>query len=586
MTDRVSAPAEGSGLAVHDLTVAGPAGTIVARTSFVIPPGDTLAVVGESGSGKSMTARALVGLLPPGVTATGTVQAAGADFALPLPERAWRRVRGRISLLPQDPFTSLSPVHICGNQIAWTMRARGLSRRATAARVAELLDEVHLPARVARQYPHELSGGMRQRVALACAIAPDPAVLLADEPTTALDASNRGGMLDLITRIQVEHDTSLLLVSHDLGLVAGYAERVLVMYAGRVVESGPTDEVLPRPRHPYSAALRDADPPFDTRLDRLVALPGNVPKPGQAPGGCVFHDRCPLAVADCSTTAPAPRVNGPVEYSCLVSTGPLAANRARHLVADARVSAGPGLLRVTSMTKRFGATTALDDVSVTVQSGECVGVLGESGSGKTTLARCVAGLEQADAGSVKLRGTELVPGARTPRQVQVVFQDPYSALNPSFRVARTLAEAARAHPAAGRPTVERLLDLVGLPAEYARKRPMALSGGERQRVVLARALAPGPELLICDESVSALDVTVQAQILNLLQDLRRELGLTVLFISHDLAVVRQVCERVYVMRHGRVLESGTTARVLDKPADDYTRLLVAASSDAARRVAR
>ena len=507
-----------TGVQITGLTVIGHDGAMVQPLDADIAPGRTLAVIGESGSGKTLTAKSLVGLLPRGFRAEGSVRIDDTTIELSADDATWRTVRGgTVTLLLQDPFTSLSPVHRCGEQIGWTMDASGrrLSRGDHDRAIAERLAEVKLPARVARAYPHELSGGMRQRVAIAAALAANPRLIIADEPTTALDASNQAEILDLLRAIQRERQLCVILISHDLGLVRGRTDDVLVMRRGEVVERGATADVLSRPQHAYTRALIDADP----------ALAGR--------------------------TAAAP--------------------------ADTEGDDTP-LLRVTGLVKDFGERRVLDDVGLEIGAGRIAGVVGESGSGKSTLARCIAGLEREDAGVIAFDGVDLAPGrgSRTPGQMQIVFQDPYSSLNPMMSIGAILREALRV---ARRPASEvgSLLEMVGLPAEFARKRPAELSGGQRQRVAIARALAPSPRLLICDESVSALDVSVQAQILALLARLRDELGIAILFISHDLAVVRMLADTVTVLWDGRVVESGPCAQVLTEPRHEYTALLVAAA---------
>jgi len=568
------------------LTVTGPAGEIVRSLSFSIPLGRTLGIVGESGSGKSLTARAVSGLLPAGLRATGTVTIAGRDVSLPGAPGVWKQLRGPgVTLLLQDPFTSLSPTHRCGDQIAWTLRASSAGparapRSEIRDRVIRHLDEVNLAAAVARRYPGELSGGMRQRVAIAAALAANPRLLIADEPTTALDASNQRDVLDLLARLQREHGMAMVLISHDLGLIRSFTDEVLVMYAGRVVEEGPT-AVLSKPVHPYTAGLQASDPPIDRRLRRLLVIPGGVPEPGHRPPGCAFAQRCTMASDLCRTAEPPlERADDGRAVACFNSSSPIALQLPA--VVDERWQrddSETAIIRVEHLAKMFAGRPALQDVSIEVRDGESVGLVGESGSGKTTLARCIAGLEKADSGEIFFRSAKLTSERRTASQIQVVFQDPYSALNPRMRVGAALAEALRAGSAsAGRPrrSVGELLDMVGLPQAFTRRYPAELSGGERQRVAIARSLAPVPELLICDESVSALDVSVQAQILNLLSDLRQELGLSILFISHDLAVVRQISDAVYVISSGRVVESGPTRNVLQAPRQDYTKRLVTA----------
>ncbi|WP_022889657.1 ATP-binding cassette domain-containing protein [Agromyces italicus] len=504
----------------------GPAGPMVAAVAFGIEPGASLALIGESGSGKTLTAKSLVGLLPGGFGARGVLRVDGRAHPLDATDAAWRRVRGReVSLLLQDPFTSLSPVHRCGPQIAWTLEAkagRRLPKRELDLAVAKRLAEVNLPARVARAYPHELSGGMRQRVAIAAALASDPRLLIADEPTTALDASNQAEILDLLRQLQLERGMAMLLISHDLGLVRGRTDDVLVMRHGEVVERGATATVLSSPEHAYTRALIAADP--------VLAL--DAERPDDALG----ND------------------------------------------ADLGVAGRAPLISATGVVKRFGLRTVLDGVDLSIAPGQVVGVVGESGSGKSTLARCIAGLEREDGGSIVFDGRPLAPGrrSRTPEQMQIVFQDPYSSLNPMMTIGAILREALGV--GGRRPDeVPAMLELVGLPADAAAKRPAQLSGGQRQRVAIARALAPRPRLLICDESVSALDVQVQAQILDLLGRLRDELDIAILFISHDLAVVRRIADTVTVVWQGHVVEHGSCAQVLDQPSEDYTKLLVAAA---------
>ncbi|MCD5346156.1 ABC transporter ATP-binding protein [Agromyces sp. S2-1-8] len=509
--------------------IAGPAGPMVEALAFAIEPGASLALIGESGSGKTLTAKSLVGLLPPGFGARGVLRVDGREHPLVSTDASWRRVRGReVSLLLQDPFTSLSPVHRCGPQIAWTLEAkagRRLSKRELDEAVATRLAEVNLPARVARAYPHELSGGMRQRVAIAAAIASDPRLLIADEPTTALDASNQAEILDLLRELQHERGMAMLLISHDLGLVRGRTDEVLVMRHGEVVERGSTATVLSAPEHAYTRALIAADPALALEADHT----------GDTARGLGHDDG-----ADAGGRAP--------------------------------------LVAASGVVKRFGLRTVLDGVDLSIAPGQIAGVVGESGSGKSTLARCIAGLEREDDGTIAFDGRPLAPGrrSRTPEQMQIVFQDPYSSLNPMMSIGAILREALAV--GGRRPDeVRALLELVGLPVDAAVKRPAQLSGGQRQRVAIARALAPRPRLLICDESVSALDVQVQAQILDLLGRLRDELDIAILFISHDLAVVRRIADTVTVVWQGRVVEHGTCAQVLDDPAEDYTRLLVAAA---------
>jgi len=574
----------GLDIVVRGASVTGPAGPIVSGVDLRIGAGRTLAVVGESGSGKSLTAQALSGLLAPGLSASGSVSFGDTSVDLAAPESAWQPLRGStVALLLQDPFTSLSPVHRCGAQIAETLRAhatgRNLTRRQLREAVAARLAEVNLPAHVARQYPSELSGGMRQRVAIACAIAADPLLLIADEPTTALDASTQGEVLELLARLQADRGMALLLISHDLNLVRGRADSVAVMYAGSIVEEGPAAPVLTAPAHPYTSALRASNLSLEVRSARLPTIAGTVPRPGEELAGCRFAPRCALATAECrAAPVPLAEIRPGWRLACIHSAAPLPVPPVPEVDEIAGETGKDPLLSVTGLTKAYGHRAAVEDASIVVGRGESVGIVGESGSGKTTLARCIAGLVEPDAGEIRFRGSLLSPGlrGRDPLLIQVVFQDPYSVLNPAMTVGQTLLEAlavARRPPG----DLAALLADVGLTPDYRTKRPRDLSGGQRQRVAIARALALRPELLICDESVSALDVSVQAQVLNLLTDLRERYGLTILFISHDLAVVRHITDRVYVMNEGRIVESGAGRDVLVDPQHEYTRKLVTAA---------
>ncbi|MEO3785766.1 ABC transporter ATP-binding protein [Actinocorallia sp. B10E7] len=567
--------------------------TLLSDVGFEVEAGRSLAIVGESGSGKSLTARAVLGLLPAGLTAEGRVSLAGTDVSAD--PRALRRLRGTtVSLLLQDPFTLLNPLRKVGRQIA-----DGLpGDRRNGEEVARRLAEVGLPAEVAARYPFQLSGGMRQRVGLACALSGDPRILVADEPTTALDVTTQREVLTLIRRIQRERGMAFVLITHDLRVAFSMCDDVLVLYAGRIMETGPGRELRREPRHPYTRALLAAEPPLDRRLAVLPSVPGNVPAHDETAGRCGFADRCAHAADVCWAGTPEPVPAGEGRTSACVRAAELAGTPEAEPAVEAPAEpvgeeAAP-LLEVRGLTRTFrGASRpALAGIDLRVAPGEAVGVVGESGSGKTTLARCVVGLERPDGGTITLDGLEYsdlgaLPRderARALRTVQMVFQDPYSSLNPVRSIGAVLSEALRAAGRdGGKAEVAALLETVGLRPEAAARPPAGMSGGERQRVAIARAIAGRPALLICDEAVSALDVSVQAQILGLLTELRTSLSMALLFITHDLAVVRQVTDRVYVLSEGRCREHGPTGRVLDEPADDYTRTLLASVPDPDRR---
>ncbi len=579
------------GIGVEGLAVRQPATgrTLLSEVSFEVAPGESVAIVGESGSGKSLTVRAMLGLLPRGLEATGRVRVDGVRVDDDPRARARQR-GGVVSLLMQDPFTLLNPLRRVGRQIA-----DGLPGGADArVEVPRLLAEVGLPEDVAGRYPFQLSGGMRQRVGLASALAGGPRVLVADEPTTALDATTQREVLALVRRIQRERDMAFVLITHDLRLAFSTCDRVVVMYAGRIMETGGAAAVRDEQLHPYTRALLAAEPPADRRLAVIPAVPGSVPAHDAVAGRCAFADRCALAVAECRAVRPAPSAVRPGRQSaCLRATELPAQPAPAPGVAPPPPVAADAVLQVRDLRRTFpgAARPALAGVSVSIAPGEVVGVVGESGSGKTTLARCVAGLERPDTGTILLDGVDCSDYSRlgrtavrqARRTAQMIFQDPYSTLNPARTIGAARSEALRAD---GRPAasgdVARLLESVGLGRDMAGMRPAGLSGGERQRVAIARAIAGEPRLLICDEPVSALDVSVQAQILGLLAELRERLSMAMLFITHDLAVVRQIADRLYVLEAGRCVETGSAEQVLDAPAHPYTRALLASVPDGSR----
>lgn len=591
-------------LTASQLTVRHRAGgfhrTIVRSVDLEVGAGETVGVVGESGSGKSITAKALIGLLPPDIEASGAVRYGDSDL-LRLRERALRRIRGReIGLILQDPFTMLNPLLRCWVQVTEGVRTpngRPLSKKRRRAEAVRRLAEVGIrDGSVGERFPFELSGGMRQRVGIAAALARDPRLLVADEPSTALDVTTQKEILALLKSLQESRGMGLILITHDLRVASATCDRIYVLYAGSMLEVAPAAALDHEPRHPYTLGLLRSEPPADRRLERLPAIGGSVPRPDEVADQCVFAPRCAWVQLRCRQQAPDLR---PVESTRL--TACIRTDEIRDEMRAIRRGFEEDGVRLTSTvtddlvavrdavkTFRRGQqeTYALRGVSLHIGENEGVGLVGESGSGKTTLGRCLVGLEELTSGTIEIAGISAhrrramsgADRAQLRRTVQIVFQDPYSSLNPVRTIGSTLEEALVAHdPHAHRAAkdIAALLARVGLPGEYAVRKPSALSGGERQRVAIARALAIKPRLIICDEPVSALDVSVQAQILNLFRSLRDDLGISYLFITHDLAVVRQVVERVYVLLRGEVVESGPSEQVLDHPQHAYTRQLVA-----------
>jgi peptide/nickel transport system ATP-binding protein len=511
----------------------------VNRVSFEVPRASIVGVVGESGSGKSVTALALTRLFPRSadVTITGEIEFQGKDLVA-MSEQSLRRIRGAgISYVFQDPLSSLNPVRCCGQQVAEAVRIHepGAASQDVQKRVIDLFERLGLPRahEVAKQYPHELSGGMRQRVMIAIALACRPALLVADEPTTALDVVVQKQIVGLLEEIVHEFGTSILFISHDLALVSSISRDVVVVRDGQVVEAGPTADVSSRPRDPYTRQLWRATPTLD----------------------------------------------GPVRSS--PENRPLRARSAGNLLEVADLSHSFGKSR-----RGHPAELALDGVSLAAQSGETVCVVGESGSGKSTLARSVVGLIAPNGGHIRFDGVELVGANRATwhgvrRDIQMVFQDPYASLSPRMKIADLVAEGLvinRRTPSKrdARHRAIELLEMVGLRAHHADRYPHQFSGGQRQRIAIARALALRPRLLVCDEPVTSLDVSVRAQIVNLLIDIQEQEGLTYLFITHDIALARQIGDRVIVMHHGRTVETGIASEVIDNPSHEYTRALRAA----------
>jgi len=578
-------------LAMRQLRVELTAGApVVEELDLEVGPGEVLGLVGESGCGKTTTALAMLGYARPGARIVGGSVCVGGEQLLGRPTTELRRLRGRaVSYVPQEAAVSLNPSLRVGAQIAEVIRARGLAGDADGVRGA--LARVHLPHSedFARRFPHQLSGGQQQRVALALALAGEPPLVVLDEPTTGLDVVTQRRILDEIIRLRDVTGTAMVYVTHDLAAVAGVADRIAVMYAGRIVERGRSAEILRRPLHPYTHGLVASVPDHLTRR-RLQGIPGVAIGAGDRPAGCAFAERCFLAVERCRVVQPPLLDTGPErEARCTewARTPPLPVEPAP---ATAAPRAAGALLAVESLwaghAARAGRVVVARDVSFSIAAGEAVALVGESGSGKTTLARCVAGLHAPDGGRIAFDGVALPARARDRtrralRDIQIVFQNPYESLNPRRRVGEQIARPARQLRGLSRSQaaseVSEMLERVRLREAAGRRYPGELSGGERQRAAIARALAAGPRLLVCDEITSALDVSVQAAVVELITALRDELGLAVLFISHDLGVVSSVADRALVLEHGVIRASAPVDDLFGDGADAYTRELIAAA---------
>ena len=579
--------------------------------SLALEAGECLGIVGESGSGKTMTALSIMQLLPPGGHITGGRILLDGKVISTLDDEAMRHVRGNeIGMIFQDPMTSLNPTMMIGEQIAETVRLhRGADKRTALARAIEVLGLVGMPRPAERinAYPHELSGGMRQRVMIAMALACEPKLLIADEPTTALDVTIQKQILELLDDLRRRLGMAVILVTHDLGVIAGRADRAVVMYAGRVMEDTTTLRLFGNPRHPYSEALFDALPEkVADASGRLYNIPGQPPDLTRPPAGCKFAARCRYAQDQCRQAEPLLEGHGSDHlFRCFFPVGSakddtdvaalVAAAQDPERVVKVAAADGRPLLSIEHLVKNFpvtagavlqrkvGEVSAVADINFSIQPGQTFGMVGESGCGKTTVGRLIVGLERVNSGRIILDGVDLAKLSRRERRrrgskVQLMFQDSYASMDPRMRVGPILREPLAIQNIGSRreqqAKIDAMLDEVGLPRAAVERYPHEFSGGQRQRLGLARALVLSPKLLVADEPVSALDVSIQAQILNLMLDLQRDLGLTYLFISHDLSVVRYMSDTIGVMYLGKLVEVGPADDVYYRPVHPYTRGLI------------
>ncbi|MEW1842892.1 ABC transporter ATP-binding protein [Nonomuraea angiospora] len=587
-------------LEVTDLNVSFGGVPAVRGVSYHVEPGEVLGIVGESGSGKSVTSAAVMGLLPPGARVTGSVRLHGKEL-IGAPERELTSFRGKaISMVFQDPLSALTPVYRVGDQIAEAVRVhQRVSKETALVKAVELLELVGIPrpAERALAFPHEFSGGMRQRVVIAMAIANDPDVIICDEPTTALDVTIQAQVLEVLKKAQRKTGAAIIMITHDLGVVAGFADRVLVMYAGRLVEVGDVDDIYYGMRMPYTVGLLGSIPRVDRGARQpLAPIEGSPPSPEALPPGCPFAPRCPMKIDACDEGEPPLfDVGAGHRAACirwqevrprepvLVPVEPGRRERGERTVLEVHglVKEYP-LLKGSIFKRRVGTVHAVAGVGFDIRQGETLGLVGESGSGKTTTLTQILELAAPQSGRIVVLGrdTSRLSGPERKairRDMQVVFQDPLASLDPRMTVHDILAEPLRTH-GRGRPgrRVAELLALVGLDASHAARYPQDFSGGQRQRIGIARALALEPRLLVLDEPVSALDVSIQAGVINLLGSLKARLGLSYLFVAHDLAVVRHIADRVAVMYLGRIAEIGQVDAVFDAPAHPYTQALLSA----------
>lgn len=565
---------------------------------FTLNPGETLALLGESGCGKSLTSLALMRLLPMNAIYGAKSQVSYEKYdLLNLPECVMKTIRGKkIAMIFQEPMTALNPVLTIGQQLGETLKHLKLKRKELDNKLIELLKEVELPNSkdCLKKYPHQLSGGQKQRVVIAMALANQPEVLIADEPTTALDVTIQAQILQLLKKLQKVHQMSLLLITHDLTVVKAMADRVCVMYAGQVVEVSDIEHFFLSPRHPYVQQLLMSVPSMSKRNTRLESISGSVPSLGNMPDGCRFHPRCNHRFEPCDEIEPNLQRNGNRFVRCHLypNLKVLPEIHTEPVSRELKNIANKRLLEVQHLSVVFQSgskilrnhTTfkAVDDLSFFINKGKVLALVGESGCGKTTAARAIMGIQPVSSGQIIYDGNDVTTLKSTAlkqfrKKVQIIFQDPFASMNPRMTIEEVLSEGLIAHGVSQREInkkIKILLDQVNIPFSSLTRYPHQFSGGQRQRICIARALATDPDLLICDEPTSALDISVQAQILNLLKDLQQEYHLTYLFITHNMAVVSYLADDVLVMKSGQAVEHGPAEELLRNPQSSYTKKLL------------